>query len=229
MIEEAYRILRLSVSSYGGGPRYDVQASWANPMAFERTVRSLLSHNRVGGAADLLGIMHDAFGDDGDGDSRDVVVVNAGRLTVLYNTVLSAMSRRGDAARALSLLPLMRERNVSPDVVTFNVLMSACLRAGRWREALDLLDECEAEANVEPDVITYTNAMRACARGRRVRRALSLLEEVREREGVEMDAYLYTSVIDGERNLLETRHFFPPPLPGLSFVFFPTPLHRANT
>ena len=82
-----------------------------------------------------------------------------------------------------------------PDEISYNAVIGACASAGKWKEALDVLDECYNEPGVEPNIYIYTNAIRACAKAGKTQRALSLLDIVKEK-GLPVDSYCYTAVID---------------------------------
>jgi pentatricopeptide repeat protein len=83
-----------------------------------------------------------------------------------------------------------------PDAISYNAVIGACASAGRWKEALTVLDECYNEEGVEPNIYIYTNAIRACAKGGNTQKALSLLQVVKDK-GLAVDSYCYTAVIDG--------------------------------
>jgi len=83
-----------------------------------------------------------------------------------------------------------------PDEISYNAVIGAFASSGRWKEALDLLDElCSNEPHIEPNIYIYTNAMRACAKAGQTSRALQLLETVKQK-GLPVDSYCYTAVID---------------------------------
>jgi pentatricopeptide repeat protein len=82
-----------------------------------------------------------------------------------------------------------------PDEISYNAVIGACASAGKWKEALDVLDECNNEPGVEPNIYIYTNAIRACAKAGKTQLALSLLENVKEK-GLPVDSYCYTAAID---------------------------------
>uniref|UniRef100_A0A7S1C1I2 PROP1-like PPR domain-containing protein n=1 Tax=Corethron hystrix TaxID=216773 RepID=A0A7S1C1I2_9STRA len=71
-----------------------------------------------------------------------------------------------------------------PDGVAYALAVGACGRAGRWREATELLEEMRAvtgdRRDVEAEVVAYTNAIGGCALVGEYREALRLIEEMRE-------------------------------------------------
>jgi pentatricopeptide repeat protein len=83
----------------------------------------------------------------------------------MYNAVLNACSKAREDIQARNLLVQMRKQGIKPNILSFNYVISASANAGRWKEALSVLDQCHREPGVQPDIYTYTNAIRACAKG----------------------------------------------------------------
>lgn len=71
--------------------------------------------------------------------------------------------------------------------------MRACERAGRWREALGLLDEM-ARRDVRPNPHTYAAAIGALGSHRLWREALGLLDRLEE-EGLQADAHVMNAAL----------------------------------
>ena len=80
--------------------------------------------------------------------------------TVIFNLGISACAKSREARAAIDLFSKMKERKIKPDTVTFNTLIDACAKRSLWKDALNILRECENEPNVQPDIITYTNAIK---------------------------------------------------------------------
>ena len=74
------------------------------------------------------------------------------------------MKKGGKWERALSLRDEMRERGVTPNVISFNAAISACEKGGKWERALSLLDAMR-ERGVTPNVISFSAAISACEKG----------------------------------------------------------------
>ena len=81
--------------------------------------------------------------------------------------------------QALSLLSEMWGARVAPDVVSFNVGISACQKGGHWQGAFALLSKMR-EAKAVPDVISYSTGIAACAKAKQWQKALALLIEMRD-------------------------------------------------
>jgi pentatricopeptide repeat protein len=99
----------------------------------------------------------------------DFMYVHAMTPTIhAYQAILTACSKAREDVQARNLLVQMRKQGMQPDILCFNSVMSASANAGRWKEALAILDQCHRVPGVQPDIYTYTNAIRACAKGKTV-------------------------------------------------------------
>lgn len=82
-----------------------------------------------------------------------------------YTSVIDACAKSGQLERALEVLEGMRRARVTPGLVTFNALISACgTGGGKWRRALEFVVEM-VDSGVKPDAFTLTLALAACEAG----------------------------------------------------------------
>lgn len=86
-------------------------------------------------------------------------------------------ARRGEAGAGESAW--VEEAAPRPDLVSFNTAMGACGKAGRWEEALRLLDEL-SDFGLSPDAISYNTAAAACARAENWDRAQETVDRGRD-------------------------------------------------
>ncbi|GLU01134.1 hypothetical protein SLE2022_184590 [Rubroshorea leprosula] len=112
---------------------------------------------------------------------------------LIWNLIIDGYGRCGDLAlyvnnHMLSLGVAPNEmllNGLFPDLVTYNMLISAACISGHIAFALDLYDEM-LRKGIEPDVITYTELIRGyCMRGN-VKEAEKLLTKMR-RSGLQID------------------------------------------
>lgn len=82
------------------------------------------------------------------------------KTVVTYNSVISACARAREVGMAKSLLAKMQRSGIRPDEVSYNSVIGACASTARWKDALDLLDQCYRDPSVTPNIYIYTNAMR---------------------------------------------------------------------
>eukprot|EP00434_Breviolum_minutum_P025776 symbB.v1.2.022786.t2/scaffold2040.1/size91418/2 len=73
---------------------------------------------------------------------------------------------------------LLKDENLSPDVITYNAFLNACERARQWQRALVTLEEMQRE-DLTPDIISFSSAMAACELCARWDLALTLLSQAR--------------------------------------------------
>ena len=82
-----------------------------------------------------------------------------------YTSVIDACAKAGQLERALEVSEGMRRARVSPGLVTFNALISACgTGGGKWRRALEFVGEM-VDSGVTPDAFTFTLVLAACEAG----------------------------------------------------------------
>ena len=83
----------------------------------------------------------------------------------------------------------MPTAKVTPNVVTYSALISACEKKGQWPAALCLFEEMPS-AKVTPNAVTYTALISACEKKGQWQAALCLFEEMPEAKlGVSNVAY----------------------------------------
>eukprot|EP00439_Symbiodinium_sp_Y106_P013683 s5416_g1.t5 len=73
----------------------------------------------------------------------------------------------------LLLFHNMVSRQLKPNVITCNAVLSMCEGSGRWQQAILLLTRLHAE-NIEPDTMSYNLALGACTKAKRWRAAAAL-------------------------------------------------------
>ena len=89
--------------------------------------------------------------------------VHRGRLS-MYTSAISALGRVHACEEAVALLETMRQRALTPNVISYNAATSACQKGGQWQRALELLEEMPQQA-LTPNVISYSAAMSASEKG----------------------------------------------------------------
>ena len=76
---------------------------------------------------------------------------------VAYNTAIDACMEGGKWEMALELFHEMPSKSVSPDMVTYNVLIDGFGRkVNKWDKALDFLEKLKLAKGLEPDVVSYS-------------------------------------------------------------------------
>ena len=119
------------------------------------------------------------------------------KILKMHNTIISTCSTMKDAKSALQLLKSLKSQdNIHPDVISYNSVMNACIKAPHFsKQALKTFDEMLMDGVVSPDVITYTCAIRACTQTKSIKRALSLFQVAKDK-GLPLDVHIYTAIIN---------------------------------
>ena len=67
--------------------------------------------------------------------------LHRGRLTMhMYTSAISALGRVHACEEAVALLETMRQRALTPNVISYNAATSACKKCGQWQRALEVLE-----------------------------------------------------------------------------------------
>lgn len=94
---------------------------------------------------------------------------------------------------------MMPCRGTVPDVVSFNVAMSACLKGQEWSAALVLFEQI-CEINFTPDVFSYSTAIAASSKSGDWTCAVALLDDM-QRKAVQPNSITFSAAISAcEKN-----------------------------
>uniref|UniRef100_A0A7S0DXY6 EF-hand domain-containing protein n=1 Tax=Hanusia phi TaxID=3032 RepID=A0A7S0DXY6_9CRYP len=128
--------------------------------------------------------------------------------TTTWNSLLNVYAKSGKLAAALSLMRGdMKRQGVSPDLVTWNTLMSAMAKealAGKssgMQGGLEILEDMR-RAGVKPDVVTYNALMRACTAPVLSRSSDSVFDQgsivldMMRADGLVPDVVTYTTILN---------------------------------
>ncbi|KAL3324023.1 hypothetical protein AABB24_038275 [Solanum stoloniferum] len=111
----------------------------------------------------------------------------------VFNTVINALSKKGEMGEARKLLKVMEGRGLKPDVYTYSVIMSGYTKGGEMEEACKILNEAKKKhTNLSP--VTYHTIIRGFCKLEQYDKALELLGEMKE-YGVQPNADEYNKFI----------------------------------
>jgi pentatricopeptide repeat protein len=85
-------------------------------------------------------------------------------------------------SKAIGIFEQMKREGVTPTVVTYSALISACEKGQQWRLALQVLEEMKA-AGHGANVIAYSAAISALSKGQQWEKALELFREIEKNGG----------------------------------------------
>eukprot|EP00927_Polykrikos_kofoidii_P024581 TRINITY_DN22326_c0_g1_i1.p1 TRINITY_DN22326_c0_g1~~TRINITY_DN22326_c0_g1_i1.p1 ORF type:complete len:634 (+),score=106.76 TRINITY_DN22326_c0_g1_i1:175-2076(+) len=84
--------------------------------------------------------------------------------TVLYTTLIKGFAREGNVDEAMRVFEKMQaDSNVSPDLITFSVILKANCDAGRLEVAMQLLGVI-LRSGLSPDEVIFNNLLAGCAK-----------------------------------------------------------------
>ncbi|XP_039060014.1 pentatricopeptide repeat-containing protein At1g62930, chloroplastic-like [Hibiscus syriacus] len=96
---------------------------------------------------------------------------------------------------AITILELMSQRDVKPNVVSYSCLIHGCCSSGKWAEATSLLDRMMDEG-VHPNVLTFSSLIEVLCKEKKTEEAISLFELVIQR-GTNPNIFAYNCLIHG--------------------------------
>lgn len=134
-----------------------------SPVTYGILLDSCVSGNQVDRAAEVFSSM---------------TAANIPMNTVLYTTLIKGFARIGKVAEAMSVYEKMQaDSNVSPDLITYSILIKANCDASRLAEALQLLDAM-LKSGLQPDEVVFNNLLAGCAKQANAELALRLYKDM---------------------------------------------------
>lgn len=120
---------------------------------------------------------------------------SVGNTVQVYNSMMGVYARTGRFNKVQELLDLMRERECEPDLVSFNTLINARLKAGAMMPnvAMELLNEVR-RSGLRPDTITYNTLISACSRESNLKEAMKVFDAM-EAQRCQPDLWTYNAMI----------------------------------
>ncbi|PHU13664.1 hypothetical protein BC332_14869 [Capsicum chinense] len=112
-----------------------------NVVTFTTLIRGLFAENTVKDAVELF---------------KKVVMENICEPNqVLYGTIMNGLSERGHTQKTLSLLLLMEQRNIKPDIFKYSIVVDALCKDGNLDAVSNLLNGMK-QKGILPDIVTYS-------------------------------------------------------------------------
>ncbi|XP_021730664.1 pentatricopeptide repeat-containing protein At5g02830, chloroplastic-like isoform X2 [Chenopodium quinoa] len=96
--------------------------------------------------------------------------------TATYNILLKACGT--DFYRAKSLIDEMKFMGLTPNHISYTILINICGRAGNVAGALQLMKSM-VDSGIRPDVVAYTTAIKVCVECKNLNMAFSLFSEMK--------------------------------------------------
>ncbi|KAF5735418.1 pentatricopeptide repeat-containing protein [Tripterygium wilfordii] len=118
-----------------------------------------------------------------------------GNTVQVYNAMMGVYARNGRFEKVQQLFDVMRERGCEPDLVSFNTLINARLKAKAMSPnlAIELLNEVR-RSKLRPDVITYNTLISACSRASNLEGAMIVYDDMKARK-CQPDLWTYNAMV----------------------------------
>ncbi|KAG2174278.1 hypothetical protein INT43_004301 [Umbelopsis isabellina] len=84
--------------------------------------------------------------------------------------------------------------HLKPDIVSYNTMLDACLKAGQPSEAVKIMEDM-SQADLQPDVVTYGIMIDSQSRSRNVEEAIALFKEMTEK-GIRANERVLSSLVN---------------------------------
>ncbi|TKW17162.1 hypothetical protein SEVIR_5G347800v4 [Setaria viridis] len=111
-----------------------------------------------------------------------------------YNILISALCQKPDLSAALDVIPLMEKCGLTPNEVSFGILLNGFYRNGRFDDAEKVREMMER--NVKPNVKCYNAKLRDLVAQGRIQDAVAVIEAM-QKDGPKPDSVSYNELIRG--------------------------------
>jgi len=113
-----------------------------------------------------------------------------------YTTMINGIKsmEKPDLNKAFQLFNEYKEIN-KPDQIIYNCLMDACINAGNFDRAYQLLDEMKKDPTLKLDEITFNTLIKGCCKTKKLYQAIGLYEEMKK-INVKPNRITFNSLID---------------------------------
>jgi pentatricopeptide repeat protein len=117
------------------------------------------------------------------------------RNVALWNAMIVGLAQHGNAKEALNFFNEMKSRGVTPDIVTFIGVLSACSHSGLISDAYENFNSMQKNYGIEPEIEHYSCLVDALSRAGRIQEA----EKVVSSMPFEASATMYRTLLNACR------------------------------
>ncbi|KAK9097892.1 hypothetical protein Syun_024937 [Stephania yunnanensis] len=134
------------------------------------------------------------------------VLHEGGSLIIVYNLLMKGYINVGSPNGAFDVHEEIRRQGLKPDRLTYNTLLSACVKSGKMDAAMQFLAEMKDEAqkanahDLFPDAITYTTLLKGFGHAKDLPSVEKIALEMKSSHDLLIDRIAYTSMIDALLN-----------------------------
>ncbi|CAL5081567.1 unnamed protein product [Urochloa decumbens] len=128
-------------------------------------------------------------------------VLYEGHSVLLYNLLMKGYIKSNFPLGALTVKDEILRQGLKPDRLTYNTIISACVKSVEIDKAIQFLEDMKEEANREsnpellPDAVTYTTILKGLGNSRDLYSVLKIVVEMKS-SLLSIDRTAYTAMID---------------------------------
>ncbi|CAL5088227.1 unnamed protein product [Urochloa decumbens] len=128
-------------------------------------------------------------------------VLYEGHSVLLYNLLMKGYIKSNFPLGALTVKDEILRQGLKPDRLTYNTIISACVKSAEIDKAIQFLEDMKEEANREsnpellPDAVTYTTILKGLGNSRDLYSVLKIVVEMKS-SLLSIDRTAYTAMID---------------------------------
>ncbi|CAN6217743.1 unnamed protein product [Urochloa humidicola] len=128
-------------------------------------------------------------------------VLYEGHSVLLYNLLMKGYIKSNFPLGALTVKDEILRQGLKPDRLTYNTIISACVKSAEIAKAIQFLEDMKEEANREsnpellPDAVTYTTLLKGLGNSRDLYSVLKIVVEMKS-SLLSIDRTAYSAMID---------------------------------
>lgn len=111
-----------------------------------------------------------------------------------FNQEIAHFSKQKQYDLAQQSFERMLQKNIRPDVVTYNTMINVYVKCQRLGDAFRLFEQMKSE-QIEPSIITYTSLIDGCGKCNNFRRALALYTSVK-RLSIALNMHFFNAILN---------------------------------
>ncbi|KAF3339261.1 pentatricopeptide repeat-containing protein [Carex littledalei] len=129
------------------------------------------------------------------------VLNDEGDSVYLYNLLMKGYAKASFPLGALTVKDEMMRQGVRPDKLTYNTLISACVKSGEMEKAVQLLSDMKEEARrsdsneLIPDAVTYTTLLQGFGKRKDADMVMKIVMEMKS-TCLHIDRIAYSTMVD---------------------------------
>ncbi|KAE9586487.1 hypothetical protein Lal_00044642 [Lupinus albus] len=120
----------------------------------------------------------------------------------VYNLLMKGYINSGCPHTAINMLNEILHEGITPDRLTYNTLISACVKSGKLDTAMQFFEEMKGEAqksindDLVPDIVTYTTLLKGFGQAKDLTSVLKIVLEMKSCHELYIDRTAYTAIVD---------------------------------